>query len=65
MEGKDDTRLKYKIIRLLGLKIIDIYVIRTFLSTFLLSILLILVMVAIIDTLSKWVRLRLIGKREL
>jgi lipopolysaccharide export system permease protein len=53
MEGKDDTRFKYKIIRLLGLKILDIYVIRKFLSTFLLSIVLILSIVVIFDLSEK------------
>ena len=42
MEEKNDTSFKYKIIRFFGLKILDIYVIRKFLSTFLLSIALIL-----------------------
>lgn len=53
MEGKNDTRFKYKIIRLLGLKILDIYVIRKFLSTFLLSIVLILSIVVIFDLSEK------------
>lgn len=53
MEGKNDTRFKYKIIRLLGLKILDIYVIRKFLGTFLLSIALILSIVVIFDLSEK------------
>ncbi len=53
MEGKDDTRFKYKIIRFFGLKILDIYVIRKFLSTFLLSIVLILSIVVIFDLSEK------------
>jgi lipopolysaccharide export system permease protein len=53
MEGKNDTRFKYKIIRFLGLKILDIYVIRKFLGTFLLSIVLILSIVVIFDLSEK------------
>jgi len=53
MEGKNDTRFKYKIIRFLGLKILDIYVIRKFLGTFLLSIALILSIVVIFDLSEK------------
>ena len=53
MEGKDHTGFKYKIIRFLGLKIMDIYVIRKFLSTFLLSIVLILSIVVIFDLSEK------------
>ena len=53
MEGKNDTPFKYKIIRLLGLKILDIYVIRKFLGTFLLSIALILSIVVIFDLSEK------------
>ena len=53
MEGKDHTRFKYKIIRFLGLKILDIYVIRKFLGTFLLSIVLILSIVVIFDLSEK------------
>jgi len=53
MEGKNDTSFKYKIIRFLGLKILDIYVIRKFLSTFLLSIGLILSIVVIFDLSEK------------
>ena len=53
MEGKNDTSFKYKIIRFFGLKILDIYVIRKFLSTFLLSIALILSIVVIFDLSEK------------
>jgi lipopolysaccharide export system permease protein len=53
MEGKNDTRIKYKIIRFFGLKILDIYVIRKFLGTFLLSIALILSIVVIFDLSEK------------
>lgn len=53
MEGKDHTRFKYKVIKFLGLKIMDIYVIRKFLSTFLLSIALILSIVVIFDLSEK------------
>ena len=53
MDGKDDTRLKYKIIRFFGLKILDIYVIRKFLSSFFLSIVLILSIVVIFDLSEK------------
>ena len=53
MERKDDTRFKYKIIRFLGLKILDLYVIRKFLGTFFLSIVLILSIVVIFDLSEK------------
>ena len=53
MEAKNDTGLKYKIVRFLGLKILDIYVIRKFLGTFLLSIALILTIVVIFDLSEK------------
>jgi lipopolysaccharide export system permease protein len=53
MERKDDTGLKYKIVRFLGLKILDLYVIRKFLSTFFLSIVLILSIVVIFDLSEK------------
>jgi len=53
MEGKNDTSFKYKIIRFFGLKILDIYIIRKFLSTFLLSIALILAIVVIFDLTEK------------
>lgn len=53
MEGKNDTSFKHKIIRFFGLKILDIYIIRKFLSTFLLSIALILAIVVIFDLTEK------------
>lgn len=53
MEGKNDTALKYKIVRFFGLKILDIYVIRKFLGTFVLSIALILSIVVIFDLSEK------------
>ena len=53
MEEKDDTRLKYKIIRFFGLKILDLYIIRKFLGSFLLSITLILAIVVIFDLSEK------------
>ncbi len=53
MEEKNDTGFKYKIIRFFGLKILDIYVIRKFLSTFLLAIALILAIVVIFDLSEK------------
>ena len=53
MEGRNDTKFKYKIIRFFGLKILDIYIIRKFLSTFLLSIALILAIVVIFDLTEK------------
>jgi lipopolysaccharide export system permease protein len=53
MEGKNNTSFKYKIIRFFGLKILDIYIIRKFLSTFLLSIALILAIVVIFDLTEK------------
>ena len=53
MEGKNDTGFKYKIVRFFGLKIIDIYVIRKFLGSFFLSIVLILSIVVIFDLSEK------------
>jgi lipopolysaccharide export system permease protein len=53
MEEKDDTGLKYKIIRFFGLKILDLYIIRKFLGSFLLSITLILAIVVIFDLSEK------------
>lgn len=53
MEGKYHTGFKYKIIRFLGLKILDIYVIRKFLGSFFLSIALILSIVVIFDLSEK------------
>lgn len=53
MEGKNSTGIKYKIIKFLGLKILDIYVIRKFLSSFFLAIGLILCIVVIFDLSEK------------
>ena len=53
MERKDDTSLKHKIVRRLGLKILDLYVIQKFLGTFFLSIVLILSIVVIFDLSEK------------
>lgn len=53
MERKNDTGFRHKIIRVLGLKILDIYVIRKFLSTFFLAIALILAIVVIFDLSEK------------
>jgi lipopolysaccharide export system permease protein len=53
MEGKNITGFKYKIVRFLGLKILDIYVIRKFLSSFFLAIALILSIVVIFDLSEK------------
>jgi lipopolysaccharide export system permease protein len=53
MESRDHTPIKLKIIRFLGLKLLDWYVIRKFLSAFFLSILLILSIVVIFDLSEK------------
>jgi lipopolysaccharide export system permease protein len=53
MENKNVTRIKRKIVRLLGLKIIDLYIIRKFLVAFFLSIILILSIVVIFDLSEK------------
>ena len=53
MEGKDNTGLGYKIVRFFGLKILDIYIIRKFLSAFFLAIALILCIVVIFDLTEK------------
>ncbi len=53
MEGKDHTGFRHKVVRLLGLKMLDIYVIRKFLSSFLLSIALILSIAVIFDLSEK------------
>jgi len=53
MERKDDTSLTHKIVRFLGLKILDLYVIRKFLGTFFLAIVLILTIVVIFDLSEK------------
>lgn len=49
MERENGEKLVHKIIRLLGLKIIDIYIIRKFLGTFIFSILIILTIAVIFD----------------
>jgi lipopolysaccharide export system permease protein len=53
MENKNDTRLKYKIIRFTGLKLIDFYIIRKYLGSFFLSIGLILAIAVIFDISEK------------
>lgn len=53
MEGTNGERIKYKIIRLLRLKIIDIYIIRKFLGTFFLAIALILAIAVVFDISEK------------
>jgi len=53
MERSDDQGFKYKVVRLLGLKLVDLYIIRKFLGTFLLSIVLILSIVVIFDLSEK------------
>jgi lipopolysaccharide export system permease protein len=53
MEIKDDTSLGHKIVSFFGLKLIDLYVIRKFLGTFFLSIVLILSIVVIFDLSEK------------
>ena len=53
MEKKHHTGFKYKIVKFLGLKILDIYVIRKFLSSFFLAIALILSIVVIFDLSEK------------
>lgn len=53
MEGKNGERIKYKIIKLLRLKIIDVYIIRKFLGTFFLSISLILAIAVVFDLSEK------------
>ncbi len=53
MEGKNGERLGYKIIKLLGLKIIDAYIIRKFLGTFFLAIVLILTIAVVFDLSEK------------
>ncbi len=53
MEGKNHTGIKYKIVRFLGLKLLDLYIIRKFLSSFFLAIALILTIVVIFDLSEK------------
>ncbi len=49
MERKNGEKIIYKIVRPLGLKIIDVYIIRKFLGTFIFSILIILAIAVIFD----------------
>jgi len=53
MEKRDDTPFKYKVVRFFGLKILDLYIIRKFLGSFFLSIILILSIVVIFDLSEK------------
>ena len=53
MEGKDNTGIGLKIVRFFGLKLLDIYIIRKFLSSFFLAIALILCIVVIFDLTEK------------
>ncbi|MCF8227161.1 MAG: LptF/LptG family permease [Bacteroidales bacterium] len=53
MEGSNGEKIKYKIIKLLRLKIIDIYIIRKFLGTFFLAIALILSIAVVFDISEK------------
>lgn len=53
MEGSYGEKFKYKIIRLLRLKIIDVYIIRKFLGTFFLAISLILAIAVVFDISEK------------
>ncbi len=53
MEGTNGEKFKYKIIRLLRLKIIDIYIIRKFLGSFFLAISLILAIAVVFDLSEK------------
>lgn len=53
MEGKNGERFRYKIIKLLRLKIIDAYIIEKFLGTFFLSIILILTIAVVFDISEK------------
>jgi len=53
MEGTNGEKIKYKIIKLLRLKIIDVYIIRKFLGTFFLAISLILAIAVVFDISEK------------
>src|SRR6056297_788339 len=53
MESRNGERIKYKIIKLLRLKIIDVYIIRKFLGTFFLAISLILAIAVVFDISEK------------
>lgn len=53
MEKQNSQKISYKVINLLGLKIIDLYIIRKFLGTFVYSIILILAIAVIFDLSEK------------
>jgi len=53
MENRNGKKLSYKIINALGLKIIDLYIIRKFLGTFVYSIVLILCIAVVFDLSEK------------
>ncbi len=53
MEEKNNSGIKYKIVRFFGLKILDLYIIRKFLGSFFLAIVLILSIVVIFDLSEK------------
>lgn len=53
MENNNGTKISHKIINALGLKIIDLYIIRKFLGTFVYSIILILAIAVIFDISEK------------
>lgn len=53
MENNNGTKISHKIINSLGLKIIDLYIIRKFLGTFVYSIILILAIAVIFDISEK------------
>jgi len=53
MEGSHGEKFKYKIIKFLRLKIIDVYIIRKFLTTFFLAITLILAIAVVFDISEK------------
>ncbi len=53
MENNNDKKISHKIINLLGLKIIDLYIIRKFLGTFVYSIVLILAIAVVFDLSEK------------
>lgn len=53
MENKNGQKISHKIIKFLGLKIIDLYIIRKFLGTFVYSIVLILAIAVIFDISEK------------
>jgi len=53
MENRNGKKISHKIINALGLKIIDLYIIRKFLGTFFYSIILILAIAVIFDISEK------------